>query len=183
MADDKEAKGGKESAAEEYRRRMREAIANIPEEGKAGTALDAFLRANDPPPAELAGNRDRTCGFYGTTTILKTLGPEEGLRAAMAYNPDLNEVATAYLCVFGRELKEDAPEVDARRVRKALARACSNLCDRLSEVMAYADPGQHHAIMTLMCECRWCAREVCGDDTAANICDLDVILHGKEEKR
>lgn len=182
MADDKEAEGGKESAAEEYRRRMREAIANVME-GRVWAALDAFLRTGGEPPAELAGNRDRSYGFYGTTTILKTLGPEEGLKAATAYNPDLGEVATAYLVVFGRTLRDDAPEVDAKRVKRVLARACSELCDRLAEVMTYADPGQHHALTTLMGECRWCAREVCGDEAAANACDLDITLHGKEEKK
>ena len=180
MADDKEAEGGKESAVEEYRRRMREAIANA-QEGRVWAALDAFLRTASPP-AELAGNRDRTHGFYGTTTILKTLGPEEGLKAATAYNPDLDEVATAYLVVFDRTLKAGAPEVDARRVRRGVARACNYLCDRLAEVMAYADPGQHHAITTLMGECRWCAREVCGDEAAANACNRDMTLYSKEGK-
>lgn len=167
MADDKKAEGGKESAAEEYRRRMREAIANA-QEGRVWAALDAFLRSGGEPPAELAGDRDRTYSFYRTTTILKTLGPEEGLKAAVEYNPDLDEVATAYLVVFGRTLGKDAPEVDARRVRKAVARACNELYNLVREVMAYADKGQHHALTTLMGECRWCAREVCGDETAAN---------------
>lgn len=166
MADDKKAEGGKESAVEEYRRRMREAIANA-KEGRVWAALDAFLRSGGEPPAELAGNRDRTHSFYGTTTILATLGPEEGLKAAMEYNPNLDEVETAYLVVFGRTLRQDAPEVDAKRARKAVARLCRELCDRLSEVMAYADKGQHHAITTLMGECKWCAREVCGADVSA----------------
>ena len=182
MADDKEPGGGKESAAEEYRRRMREAIANA-KEGRVWAALDAFLRTSGKPPAELAGNEDRTYAFYGVTTILKTLGPEEGLKAAIEYDPDLGEVAAAYLVTFGRALKDDAPEVDARRVKWGLARACSALCDRLAEVMPYADPGQHHAITTLMGECRWCAREVCGDEAAANACDRDITLYSKEEKR
>ena len=77
MADDKE-ESGKESAAEEYRRRMREAIADA-QDGRVWAALDAFLRTAGEPPAGLAGDRDRTHSFYGTTTILKTLGPEEGL--------------------------------------------------------------------------------------------------------
>jgi hypothetical protein len=166
MADEKEAEGKKESATEEYRRRMREAIANA-QEGRVWAALDAFLRTASPP-AELAGDRDRTHGFYRTTTILKTLGPEEGLKAATAYNPDLDEVATAYLVTFGRTLGKDAPEVDARRVRRAVARACNTLYNLVREVMTYADKGQHHALTTLMGECRWCAREVCGDETAAN---------------
>lgn len=166
MADDKKAEDGKESAVEEYRRRMREAIADVMEE-RVWAALDAFLRTGGEPPAELAGDRDRTYGFYGTTTILKTLGPEEGLKAATAYNPNLDEVATAYLVVFGRPLGKDAPEVDAKRVRKALARACRELCGLVREVMAYADKGQHHALTTLMGECKWCAREVCGADVSA----------------
>lgn len=170
MADEKEAEDRKESAAEEYRRRMREAIANA-KEGRVWAALDAFLRSSGEPPAELAGNRDRTGGFYGTTTILKTLGPEEGLKAATAYNPDLDEVATAYMVVFDRALRDDAPEIDAKRIKQALARACSALCDLVSDAMAYADPGQHHALTTLMGECRWCAREVCGDDAAASNCE------------
>lgn len=182
MADDKKAEDGKESAAEEYRRRMREAIANA-KKGMVWAALGEFLRSGGEPPAELAGNRDRTQSFYGTTTILATLGPEEGLKAATEYNPNLDEVATAYLVVFGRTLREDAPEVDAKRVRKAVARACRELCDLVREVMTYADKGQHHALTTLMGECRWCAREVCGDEIAANICAMDVILHGKEEKK
>lgn len=163
MSDDKETGGGKESAVEEYRRRMREAIANA-QEGRVWAALDAFLRTahNGSPPAELAGHKDRTNSFYGVTTILKTLGPEEGLKAAVEYDSDLDEVYDAYLVVFGRTLREDAPEVDARRVRRALARTCNDLCVLLGEVMAYADRGQHHAITTLMSECRWCQREVCG---------------------
>lgn len=181
MADDKKAEGRKESAAEEYRRRMREAIANA-KEGRVWAALDAFLRTGGEPPAELAGNRDRTHSFYGTTTILKTLGPEEGLKAATAYNPNLDEVATAYLVVFGRTLREDAPEVDAKRVREAVARACRELCDLVREVMAYADKGQHHALTTLMGECRWCAREVCGDDAAASNCERDIARCGEEGK-
>lgn len=182
MADDKKAEGGKESAAEEYRRRMREAIANVME-GRVWAALDAFLRTGGEPPAELAGNRDRSYGFYGTTTILKTLGPEEGLKAATAYNPDLNEVATAYLVVFGRTLRDDAPEVDAKRVKRRLAHTCIDLCDLLGEVMAYADPGQHHALTALMGECRWCAREVCGDEAAASSCERVMAQYAKEEKK
>lgn len=181
MADDKEAEGGEESAVEEYRRRMREAIANA-KEGRVWAALEAFLRTS-LPPAELDGSRDRTHSFHGTTAIMKTLGPEEGLRAAMEYNPDLDEVATAYLVVFGRTLREDAPEVDARRVRKAVARLCNELCDQLSEVMVYADPGQHHALTTLMGECRWCAREVCGDDAAASNCERAIARNTKEKRK
>lgn len=180
MADDKE-ESGKESAAEEYRRRMREAIADA-QDGRVWAELDAFLRTAGEPPAGLAGDRDRTHSFYGTTTILKTLGPEEGLKAAMEYNPDLDEVATAYLVALHRSLKEDAPEVYARRLRRAIARACNELCNRLGEVMAYADTGQHHAITTLMGECRWCAREVCGDEATSNACDLNITLYNKENK-
>lgn len=164
MTDDKEAEGGKESAVEEYRRRMREAIANA-QEGRVWAALDAFLRTahNGSPPAELAGHKNRTYSFYGVTTILKTLGPEEGLEAAVEYDPNLDEVDDAYLVVFGRTLRNDAPEVDARRVRRALSRTCNDMCFLLAEVKAYADRGQHHAITTLMSECRWCLREVCGN--------------------
>lgn len=181
MADDKEAEGGKETSAEKYRRRMREAIANAKEES-VWAALDAFLRSGGKPPAGLAGNRDRTHSFYGTTTILKTLGPEEGLKAATEYNPDLDEVATAYMVVFDRELRDDAPEIDAKRVKRALARACSALCDLVSYAMAYADTGQHHALTTLMGECRWCALEVCGDDAAASNCERDIARCGEDGK-
>lgn len=76
--------------------------------------------------------------------------------------------------------KESTTEADAKRVRMEVARACNDLCDRLAEVMAYADPGQHHAITTLMGECKWCAREVCGDEAAANACDRDITLSRKE---
>jgi len=180
MADNERQGEGNEEVLDDYRRRLREAVS------LAGTMkpvrIDEFLKGN-PPPGELAGNRDRTYGFFRTTTILKALGPDEGLKAAVDYNPNLDEVATAYLVVFGRTLREDAPEIDAKRVKRALARACGDLCDRLAEVMAYADRGQHHAITALMGECKWCAREVCGDETAANTCDLDIILHGKEEKK
>ena len=181
MADDKGAEGGKESAAEEYRRRMREAIANA-QQGRVWAALDAFLRVGGEPPAELAGNRDRSYGFFCTTTILKALGPDEGLKAVVDYNPNLDEVATAYMVVFGRALRDDAPEIDAKRVKRALARACSALCDLVSDAMAYADPGQHHALTTLMGECRWCAREVCGDDAAASNCEWDTVRCGEDGK-
>lgn len=182
MADDKEAEGGKEFAVDDYRRRMQEAIANA-REGRVWAALDAFLRTGGSPPVALAGDRDRTYSFYGTTTILKTLGPEEGLKAAVEYNPDLAEVATAYLVTFGRTLKEAAPEVYARRVRQKLARACSGLCNLLGAVMPYADPGQHRAITALMGECRRCAREVCGDEAAASSCEQVMAQYDKEEKK
>lgn len=179
MADDKEKDAetapGKQDTQDKlgkWREGLREAVAACCN-GRRPNTLNTFL-LNDPPPDELAGNRDRTFGFFYTTTILKALGEDEGLKAAMMYNPNLDEVATAYLVVFGRTLREDAPEVDARRVRRRLARACSELCDLVREVMAYADKGQHHALTTLMGECRWCAREVCG---------LDILLHGEEEKK
>ena len=79
--------------------------------------------------------------------------------------------------------KDGTRDGDARRVRTAVARACNELCDRLAEVMAYADPGQHHAITNLMGECRWCAREVCGDEAAADNCTRDIGRCNKEEKK
>ena len=120
---------------------------------------------NDIPP-ECRGIRAMSFGFFHATTILKTLGLDEGLDMLLRLNHDAPEIAAAYRVVAGMPL-EQSPSggkgAAGTAVRRLLAYQCQAVVETLVKVMRLdVDPAQQHAINTLISECRWCIREVCG---------------------
>ena len=79
---------------------------------------------------------------------------------------DAAEIAAAYHAVAGVPLEQspgDRKGAAATAVRRLLAHQCQAVVETLIKIMRLdVDPAQQHAINTLISECRWCIREVCG---------------------
>ena len=134
---------------------------------KGGDFVRAFISDKyrcDAIPPECRGSEDVTFNFFHATTVLKTLGPDEGIGMLLQLDPDAEEVAAAYKAVAGVPLEQSPCRVAACAVvRRMLALQCQELAETLAKAMRLdVDPAQQHAINTLISECKWCLREVCG---------------------
>jgi len=129
-------------------------------------AVRLFLCTHDIP-YELRGSKDRTNGFFFATTILKTFGPTMGIGLLLDAGFQHWETAAAYHVVAGAEIDDPVngdPKAAGVLVRRELAHRCRDVAGLVQRLLKLdSDPGQHHSLLALVEECKWCVREVCGE--------------------
>lgn len=133
-------------------------------------AVRQFLCTHDIP-RELQGSTDRTNGFFFATTILKTFGPTMGIGFLLDAGFQDWETAAAYRVVAGAEIDDPVngdPKAAGVLVRRELAHRCRDVAGLVQRLLKLdSDPGQHHSLLALVEECKWCVREVCGEGESA----------------
>ena len=100
-----------QDAKEAFKAALREACDKAVRDNRPAIVDDVFRRYRDNIPEEYAGNRDRTYWFFYMTTILKTLGATDGLKAIRELWPATTELETAFLVATGKNLENEDKDI------------------------------------------------------------------------
>lgn len=161
MADDgHDEKQDRKAELKKFKDELREAC-DTAMRGKTD-AIRAFFCNRREIPKEFKGNSERTYGFLHATTILRTFGPDEGIDILLKAGYE-SDAEAAYCVVAGMNVDFGNKRAAGILVRRDLANHCKCMEELITRLIRLdSDPGQHHSLMALVEECKWCAREVCG---------------------